>query len=222
MKVLIFDVETTGLLPKIINFKDVDKYPYVIQLSYLLFDVNKYQIIDKFNDYIILNRKIKISNKITKLTGINKEKSLSGVTIQTGLKRITEAIKEADCIVAHNLEFDARMLLVELERNREILKKVEPEVLDLKDIIKEKDYYCTMMNGIEICNIMVKSLDGGREYKKWPKLIELYKHLFEEKEVDNLHNSLVDAMVCLRCYLKMREDHYMEEEEFNNIIKKLI
>ena len=156
MKVLIFDVETTGLLPKIINFKDVDKYPYVIQLSYLLFDVNKYQIIDKFNDYIILNRKIKISSKITKLTGIDKEKSLSGVTIQTGLKRITEAIKEADCIVAHNLEFDARMLLVELERNREILKKVEPEVLDLKDIIKEKDYYCTMMNGIEICNIMVK------------------------------------------------------------------
>ena len=68
MKVLIFDVETTGLLPKIINFKDVDKYPYVIQLSYLLFDVNKYQIIDKFNDYIILNRKIKISSKITKLT----------------------------------------------------------------------------------------------------------------------------------------------------------
>ena len=51
---------------------------------------------------------------------------------------------------------------------------------------------------------------------------ELYKHLFEEKEVDNLHNSLVDAMVCLRCYLKMRVDHYMEEEEFNNIIKKLI
>ena len=45
---------------------------------------------------------------------------------------------------------------------------------------------------------------------------------FNKDFADIVHNSLVDAMVCLRCYLKMREDHYMEEEEFNNIIKKLI
>ena len=43
-------------------------------------------------------------------------------------------------------------------------------------------------------------------YKKKPKLIELYKHLFNNKEVDGLHNSMMDVLVCLQCYLKMRHD----------------
>ena len=64
-----------------------------------------------------------------------------------------------------------------------------------------------MMNGKDICNIMVPSkTEGRRPYKKVPKLIELYKHLFQNKEVDGLHNSMMDVIVCLQCYLKMKHD----------------
>jgi hypothetical protein len=42
-----------------------------------------------------------------------------------------------------------------------------------------------------------------KKYKKWPKLSELYFAMFHENP-DGLHNSMMDVLVCLRCYLKMR------------------
>ena len=50
---------------------------------------------------------------------------------------------------------------------------------------------------------------------KFPKLIELYKKLFNEVP-NNLHNSLNDVLVCFRCYFKMRYnlDILMEDEGF--------
>jgi hypothetical protein len=42
-----------------------------------------------------------------------------------------------------------------------------------------------------------------KKYKKWPKLSQLYFALFGENP-DGLHNSMMDVLVCLRCYLKMR------------------
>ena len=88
MKVLIFDVETTGLLPKIIKTEDIESYPYIIQLSFILFDTNKNVLLDYFDNYIIQKRHTKIPKDVTRLTGINKEMCLSGVTIITGLDRI--------------------------------------------------------------------------------------------------------------------------------------
>ena len=75
MKILIFDVETTGLLPKIIKNEDIDKYPYIIQLSYILFDKDRNKIEEKFDNYIIIKRQIKKLLKrlrIQKLKGCTK------------------------------------------------------------------------------------------------------------------------------------------------------
>ena len=64
-----------------------------------------------------------------------------------------------------------------------------------------------MANGKDLCNIVLPSKTEGRPpYKKSPKLIELYKHLFDNKEVNGLHNSMTDVLVCLQCYLKMKHD----------------
>jgi DNA polymerase III epsilon subunit-like protein len=41
------------------------------------------------------------------------------------------------------------------------------------------------------------------QYKKFPRLNELYEKLFRETP-QNLHNSLIDSLVCLRCFLHMR------------------
>ena len=45
---------------------------------------------------------------------------------------------------------------------------------------------------------------NGKPYWKSPKLSELYEHLFQEPAPDGLHNALVDTLVCLRCYVKLR------------------
>jgi len=221
MKVLIFDVETTGLLPKIIKTEDIDSYPNIIQLSYILFDTDKNVLLDYFDNYIIQKRHTKIPIEVTRLTGINKEMCLGGVTMITGLEKIYSAMNEAECIVAHNIEFDSRMLFIELMRNKPYIeeKMIDGKIFDIIKLI-ERNNYCTMKNGINICKIVAKSKDG-KEYYKWPKLLELYKKLFD-KEVDNLHNSLVDTLVCLRCCLKMKYNIYLEDDIFNSLIIKIV
>ena len=47
-------------------------------------------------------------------------------------------------------------------------------------------------------------MPGRLPSKKWPKLCELYGKLFDGATVDGLHNSMIDVLACLRCYLKMR------------------
>ena len=221
MKVLIFDVETTGLLPKIIKIEDIDSYPYIIQLSYILFDTDKNVLLDYFDNYIIQKRHTKIPIEVTRLTGINKEMCLGGITMMTGLDKIYNAMKGADCIVAHNIEFDSRMLFIELMRNKGYID-INMSDGRLFDIIKliERNNYCTMKKGINICKIVAKSKDG-KEYYKWPKLSELHKKLFD-KDVDNLHNSLVDTLVCLRCCLKMKYNIYLKDDIFNDLIFKIV
>ena len=50
MKVLIFD-ETTGL-PERDTLKNLEKYPYIVQFSWMIYDVSQNRI-DKVNDHII-------------------------------------------------------------------------------------------------------------------------------------------------------------------------
>ena len=58
-----------------------------------------------------------------------------------------------------------------------------------------------MKNSVELCAI--QTLDKqGKPYLKFPKLIELHQKLFNS-EPKNLHNSLNDIMVTLRCFIKM-------------------
>jgi hypothetical protein len=43
----------------------------------------------------------------------------------------------------------------------------------------------------------------GKSYLKYPKLIELHEKLFNVTP-NNLHNSLNDILVTLRCYMKLK------------------
>ena len=54
--------------------------------------------------------------------------------------------------------------------------------------------------------------------KKFPKLNELYSKLFDTPLPMDMHNSIVDVLVCLRCFLKVRSAKEMSEEEFLELI----
>ena len=63
------------------------------------------------------------------------------------------------------------------------------------------EHFCTMRVGRKLCNIQAQNSRGT--YIKNPKLAELYQHLFGQIPI-NLHNSLMDTYVCLRCFVKLR------------------
>ena len=65
-----------------------------------------------------------------------------------------------------------------------------------------------MKKGTDLCNILVESKNPKYPpSKKWPRLNELYTKLFDGATVDGLHNSMIDVLACLRCYLKMRHNY---------------
>jgi hypothetical protein len=58
-----------------------------------------------------------------------------------------------------------------------------------------------------------------KTYKKFPKLSELHQHLFGYVP-ENLHNALIDVLVCLRCFLKLRCSYSMSNRKFDILLKK--
>ena len=178
MSVVVFDVETTGL-PKKRNrpFTEFDNWPYIVQMSWLVYDSNK-QEIESINDYIVkLPDNVTIPRDSVKIHGItNKKMRERGENILDVLMEFKRDISNSSVLVAHNLDFDTSIVSVELLRN------------NLRNAIYyyRGEKYCTMKK--------TKHL-----FRRWPKLMELHKKFFN-KIPKNLHNSLIDVYVCFRCF----------------------
>ena len=222
--VLVFDVETTGLLPRLKKGekeKITDDLPYIIQLSFILYDIINNRIIKSYNAYVRPPANVVISEKITQLTGITREMlDESGHRIEDVLVELYEAYSECDVVIAHNLEFDSRMVNIETERNYSLLDyEIAPFVQWMFDELFCKLMYvklhCTMQMSIKLCNIQKTNSRGT--YTKFPTLCELYVHLFGQTP-QNLHNSMMDVLVCLRCYLKLVLQKNITDEMFAHYV----
>ena len=217
-KCLIFDVETNGLLPRNNNNQEptpISQYPFILQLSFVIYDISICQIIKTYDSYIKVPDNIEISEYITKLTGIShalcEEKGNSIIEV---LQNFYDAYIECGHLIAHNIDFDKKMIQVEIERNFDEVNKKIPDILRLFNPIYEKinniQTYCTMKKGNIICNLWldpVYNTDGTilkKSVRKWPRLDELYMKLFDGEKPENLHNSMNDVLACLKCYLQMR------------------
>ena len=220
--VLVFDVETTGLIPKqsrgALHPIPITEYPYIIQLSFVLYDMIDHQIIQMFDSYVLIPDLVPIPAKVSEITGIYKMVCNSrGRPIIDCLAAFAEAYKMADCIVAHNIEFDQEMIMIEIERNRAEISARSSHIMMLFQPVYERvrnlEKYCTMKKGTDLCNIVVAS-DGRPPRLKWPKLAELYACLFNGEKAEGLHNAIVDVKVCLKCYLKMRHSDSSENIRF--------
>jgi DNA polymerase III epsilon subunit-like protein len=56
--------------------------------------------------------------------------------------------------------------------------------------------------------------------KKFPSLNELYGKLFDVSPPNDLHNSIIDVIVCLRCFLKVRGAKELSEDEFQFLVER--
>ena len=197
MKILIFDTETTGL-PTNWNAKGPKWYkswPYIVQLSWIFYDIDDDTY--KKEDYIIkLPLKVTIPEESIKIHGITNEiMNTQGVNFMKALTQFLIHLQSADFIVAHNLNFDKKMMLAEFARRN---------MVNHFELVHGIDY-CTMRNSEELCGLTKTSLISGLPIKKFPRLVELHYCLFKEN-VCNLHNAFNDVLVCLRCYYKLIYD----------------
>ena len=218
--ILVFDTETTGLLPKYPS----DVIPYITQLSFIVYDCKTESIRTHFDAYIRLPADIQVPEIVTKITGITTEVcQTNGIPIQEALAAFYYAMTMSDCIIAHNIEFDIAILQIEIKRNLESLKTY-PQINDLFDPNRLAYYNiqvdCTMRMTVDACALL-RTTDKNFTYKKFPKLSETYEFLFK-KTPENLHNSMVDTIVCLRCYLKCKLNIDISEERFSRMIEVFV
>jgi hypothetical protein len=205
---LAFDTETNGLLPKKITIepKNLHLFPHIVQLSYALYNTTNDKLI-KMRDFIIqLPSNIIISEECSKIHGITNEISQTrGVNIMDAIDEFIQDFNGSNMIIAHNMAFDSTLIEVEILRiidNKTVSASKKKYYTEFIHTLKtNKNLYCTMQESINMCNIKAYYKDG-REYIKYPKLSELHEHLFQSTP-KNLHNSMNDVIVCLRCFYKM-------------------
>lgn len=214
MKILVFDTETNGL-PKSRNESifNTTEFPYILQLSYILYDSECNKII-KYKDLYV--KDVEIKEESFKINNISKDiLDKKGENIKNVLNDFIDTIKLCDILVAHNYSFDKKIIMAECVRNQLFYK--------LNYVIKQKNNYCTMINSKNICKIININYLNNTKYPnnyKYPKLIELHKKLFNiEINSSNLHNSLIDCIYTLKCYYKMIYDVNLFEinEELINL-----
>jgi DNA polymerase III epsilon subunit-like protein len=197
MKVLVFDTETTGLLQTFqTTIFDTDKCPYIVQLSWILYDTDDHTLLN-CQDHLI-DCPIEIPPESTKIHGIkNSYTKRKGVPIDYAMDLFDLDVQRCDTIVAHNVSFDKRMCMLECIR----LKRQHPFIHNGLT----KPIYCTMMESKSFCNIIRPFNHCNGTYVKFPKLIELHDALFGYTP-KGAHDAMADVLICLRCYMKYKDD----------------
>lgn len=182
---LFFDTETTGI-PK--NYKapvtDLKNWPRLVQLAWLITDNNGNEA--KAAEYIIKPDGFSIPEEASRIHGITDEyANRSGVDLKPVLEEIKADISKALVLIAHNMQFDEKILGAEFLRMGDL------------NHIDTKPRECTMLSSTNFCEI------PGPYGNKWPKLQELHARLFQEG-FDDAHNALADVRACSKCYFELR------------------
>lgn len=211
MLALIFDTETTGL-PSERNalYTDYEKWPYIIQLSFILYDTTLRKSITTQDFIINIPDNVEISPESVSIHGITRTISKrKGVSIQLAMEEFQDYLSVADIIVCHNIAFDKAMILSTCCREK------IPHNFASKGIYKSE--YCTMKRTTSLCAIPVKGRKGDT-YFKYPTLTELHKKLFGTIPLGT-HDSMADVLICLRCYIYIEHGHDIAKHSQNSLKK---
>ena len=185
---LFFDTETNGL-PR--SWKspvtDLDNWPRLVQLAYLEYDANGKLLVE--GSHIIRPVGFIIPKDASDIHKITHERALKeGEELSSVLLLFHQLLERAECLVAHNMSFDEKIVGAELLRNR------------MKNVVANKQKICTMQSTTDFC-----AIKGSYGYK-WPKLSELHRKLFGY-DFSDAHDASVDIKATAKCFweLKVRQ-----------------
>jgi DNA polymerase III epsilon subunit-like protein len=192
--VIVFDTETTGLIPKP---GSGGEHPRLLELSVYVSSGWGKPPLEQWSQ-LVLPEGWEVPGKITQLTGVSHEGAVAGGVPVRGVlerfNRVLEAYPRAP-LVGHNVEFDIKMLVYEMG-----LAGVDDGPLVGRGLKR-----CTMKAGTYVCKLPHKN-PAALKYSpyKSPRLGELYGFLFGN-ELDGAHRAGVDTGATARCYFTLRD-----------------
>ncbi len=175
MKYLFFDTETTGFPPK----------ARLVSIAWQIWDDNNF--IEK-DYYIIKPEGFTIPYQAARVHGITTEYALEhGDDLQKVIDIFINKLNEVDAVVAHNYKFDSKIVEGEFKR----LNKDNP--------LLRKNSIDTMTGSTNY--VKLPATRGGY---KWPRLEELYLHLFGEI-FDDAHSADADVDATVKCFFELKK-----------------
>ena len=187
---LFFDTETSDL-PRNWNAPETDtsNWPRLIQIAWVVTDESGNPVDSQL--HLIKPVGFKIAHGAFDRHGISTDFAVAnGVELTPVLQSFSAAADRCHSVVAHNIEFDLKIIGAELVRAA------------LTNPLQAKRRRCTMKESTDFCR-----LPGSRGFK-WPTLTELHDKLFH-KPFENAHDASADCLACMNCYLRLRELNVM-------------
>ncbi len=188
-KYLIFDLETTGLPQGSRSIiETIDKWPRIIQIAWVILD-EELLLVKKENFFIKIPEKIPVS--VSKINGITNAKLEEfGRSPNTVFGSFINDLKVCDVLISHNLDFDAKVLEVDLLRNNFPFQ------------LQKKKMICTMLSGKNYF------FSQPLMQSKYPKLTELFGKLYFNRidiSIDEAHDAFADTLIAAKCFIKLFE-----------------
>ncbi len=183
---LFFDTETTGL-PEDYQapLDDFLNWPRLVQIAWSWYDETGEPW--ESCSFIIKPEGFVIPSEVVKIHRISQARALKeGVFLRPTLERFLNAVNEANYLVAHNIDFDLKVIGAELLREK------------LANPLASRKQLCTMRAGADVCQ-----LDNGRGGYKWPSLTELHRCLFAAN-FSEAHDAVFDVKACAACFFALK------------------
>jgi DNA polymerase-3 subunit epsilon len=194
--ILAFDCETTGL-PIFKEPSDHPSQPHIVQFAALLIDPETQEEVRSVNLIVKPDGWI-IPDEVAAIHGITTERALAVGTPEAEITRLyLEMAGTAVLRVAHNINFDARIMRIAMFRLGMTREEIEA--------IEAPPKFCTMGAASKIVQLppTARMAAAGFTKPKPPRLAECIQHFFGEA-LDGAHDALVDVRACARVYFHLK------------------
>lgn len=171
MKAFVFDTETNGLIEN--RTLRADRQPEIIEFYGCLADLKNGKVLSE--THMLIKPKRKLLKEVIEITTITDEMLANEKPFAHYADEIENAIKDAPCVIAHNLAFDCDVVDVEFDR--------------LSRTIKWPRKICTVEQTIHVKGFRM-NLAGLHEW--------LFKETFA-----GAHRAKVDVQALLRCAVEL-------------------
>ncbi len=192
--VLVFDTETTGL-PDFRKPAEDPCQPWMVQLAWVLVEASTGRILRAQSS--LIHGVAEVPAEASAVNGITPLMLRShGVALPAVLQDLCWAMGGADVAIAHNVDFDRRVIETACHRSESAAG------VELRSIIarlrEQKRLRCTLKENTAV--VGARFADGRPG--KWPTLAETHAHYFGAPH-ESQHDALGDVQACARVFLEM-------------------
>lgn len=188
--ILIFDVETSGLIPKGCKWNEnYMEFPNIVSIAWIIGDKEEYHIIKPFG--------YEIPEESTEVHGITTEQALNeGENFADIITKFIQDCLNAKMICGHNIHFDTSIVKANILR---FMGQSQFDGYKVEDALFKGKRIDTMTSTMKWVD--ARAMNGRL---KFPNLTELYHRCFPHQDFD-AHNAMADVRAVRDCLPKLIE-----------------